>query len=70
MATLPVVNGDAHVNGRGKGFGPDGLPVLPPIEKPSARKDPYANSKLKNFRMARHKQDLLRKIMYIPSINS
>ncbi len=59
MATNGI-NGDARaMNGRG----PDGLLRLPPIVKPKQRGDPYANSKLMKFRMARHKQDLLKKIM-------
>ena len=45
--------------------GPDGLPVLPPIERPKTREDPYANSKLLTFRMAKHREDLLTKIMYV-----
>ena len=46
-----------------RGVGPDGLPRLPPIEKPMTREDPFAKSKLMTFRMAKHKQDLLKKIM-------
>ena len=68
MAAPSHVNG--HANGRSpgrspRGIGADGIPRLPPIEKPRHREDPFANSKLLTFRMARHKQDLLKKIMYV-----
>ncbi|XP_013387188.1 dynein heavy chain 12, axonemal, partial [Lingula anatina] len=46
-----------------RGKGPDGIPRLPPIEKPSVRDDPYANSKLMTFRMADHRQELLKRII-------
>ena len=58
----PALNGVAHPS-KVRGVGPDGLPRLPPIERPRTRDDPFAKSKLMTFRMARHKQDLLRKIM-------
>ena len=51
------------IGNRFRGVGPDGLARLPPIQKPQTREDPYANSKLMTFRMAKHKQDLLKKIM-------
>ena len=54
---------DPKVTTRYRGVGPDGLPRLPPIQRPQTREDPYANSKLLTFRMAKHKQDLLKKIM-------
>ncbi|XP_071083415.1 dynein axonemal heavy chain 12-like isoform X1 [Haliotis cracherodii] len=46
------------------GIGPDGYPRLPPIKRPAVSKeDPYANSKLMNFRLANHKQALLMQIL-------
>ncbi|GFS01672.1 dynein heavy chain 12, axonemal-like [Elysia marginata] len=43
---------------------PPGLPVLPPIRKPDNPKvDPYANSKLMTFRLAKHQKNLLLKIL-------
>jgi len=58
-----VKSGQTKMNGRMRGVGPDGLPRLPPIERPKTREDPYAKSKLMTFRMAKHKEDLLKKIM-------
>ena len=46
-----------------RGVGPDGLPRLPPIQRPKTVDDPYANSKLMKFRMATHREGLLKKIM-------
>ena len=46
-----------------RGVGPDGLPRLPPIQKPKNNDDPYADSKLMSFRMAKHREGLLQKIM-------
>ncbi|ELU12017.1 hypothetical protein CAPTEDRAFT_196412 [Capitella teleta] len=50
-------------NTRFRGVGLEGLKPLPPIARPERTKDPYANSKLMHFRMAKHKEDLLKKIM-------
>jgi hypothetical protein len=62
MAELkPVENKNAN---KFRGVGADGLPRLPPIVTPEKNKeDKFANSKLMNFRMATHKQGLLKKIM-------
>ena len=60
---MATVKGTKASQGRMKGVGPDGLPRLSPIERPKTREDPFANSKLLTFRMAKHKQDLLKKIM-------
>lgn len=46
-----------------KSGGPEGIPRLPPIQRPSTREDPFANSKLLKFRISRHKQEHLKKIM-------
>ena len=46
------------------GVRPDGFPVLPPIRKPdNPRVDPYANSKLLTFRLAKTQKNLLMKIL-------
>lgn len=50
---------------RFRGVGLDGLRPLPPIAKPEKMKDPFANSKLMHFRMAKHKENLLKKIMWV-----
>ncbi len=58
----PLANGS--VRARPPECSPDGALRLPPIVKPPSRKeDPYAKSKLMTFRMSKHKQDLLTKIM-------
>ena len=49
--------------GARNGMGPDGLPRLPPIERPDKREDRFANSKLLTFRMSKYKQEMLKKIM-------
>ena len=58
-----AANSQSKLNNKFRGIGADGLPRLPPIERPEKKADPYADSKLMNFRMANHKQALLRKIM-------
>ena len=68
--TNGIMNGNSprtESKQRGKlgGIGPDGYPRLPPITKPHVpiREDPYANSKLMNFRLANHKQALLMQVL-------
>ena len=49
-----------------KNVRPDGFPVLPPIKKPeNPRVDPYANSKLLTYRLAKTQKSLLMKILYV-----
>ena len=55
--------GHSKANGHARGIGPDGIPRLPPIQRPAKQEDPYANSKLMTFRVAKHKEDLLKQIM-------
>ena len=45
------------------GIDKNSLPRLPPIAKPEVKQDPYAHSKLRNFRLAREQRELLTKIM-------
>lgn len=51
------------INGKIGSIGPDGLPRLPPIKRPSVKNDPYAASPLMRFRLADHKQALLMQIL-------
>ncbi len=66
----PVANDSQRP--RPDGTGADGVLRLPPIKSPprreaaySRRDDPYSRSKLMTFRMSKHKQDLLTKIMCV-----
>lgn len=60
-----ITNSPRTEKNKGKGIGPDGYPRLPPISKANVpqRDDPYANSKLMTFRLAKHKQALLMKVL-------
>ncbi|PVD24358.1 hypothetical protein C0Q70_14839 [Pomacea canaliculata] len=53
------------------GMGPDGFPVLPPIQKPLRQKeDPYSKSKLMTFRLADQNKALLMQILHDSAIKA
>jgi hypothetical protein len=41
------------------------VPRLPPIERPKTTEDPYLKSKMMTFRLAKRRQEMLRKIMLV-----
>lgn len=61
---MATVEKDKEISKLHTGIGSNGIPRLPPIARPEVKQDPYANSKLKHFRLAREQQELLTKIMY------
>ncbi|XP_064606960.1 dynein axonemal heavy chain 12-like isoform X2 [Liolophura sinensis] len=58
------------INGKIGSIGPDGLPRLPPIKRPSVKHDPYAASPLMRFRLADHKQALLMQVLHKDALSA